>query len=195
MIMPKAKRARQTAPIEVMEAQTFYPTMAEFSDFKKYMEKIEKLDAWKAGIFKIVPPKEWTPRKAGYEPESFPFTIDLPLKQNFMNHGESGAFPPGVFQAKGSRNKKISIPDYYKMATNTTYRTPAHENEEELEKKYWKSLNFIDPVYGCDVTEGITDDGVPFNVGKLDSILNLIQDETGQVVAVSHHQYKFQAFL
>ena len=43
MIMPKAKRARQTAPIEVMEAQTFYPTMAEFSDFKKYMEKLEKL--------------------------------------------------------------------------------------------------------------------------------------------------------
>ena len=40
--------------------------MAEFKDFNKYVQKIEREGGYHGGLSKIIPPKEWTPRKSGY---------------------------------------------------------------------------------------------------------------------------------
>ena len=51
----------------VKPPKIYKPTMEEFRDFSKFVERIEKEDeAHKIGICKIIPPEEWVPRKKGY---------------------------------------------------------------------------------------------------------------------------------
>ena len=61
---------RKTAPISIKPPMVYRPSMEEFSDFLSFIEKIEKDDkAHEIGICKIIPPKEWIPRKKGYKLE------------------------------------------------------------------------------------------------------------------------------
>ena len=83
-------RSRKTAPLDFPEAMVFRPTMEEFSDFNAFIKKIEAKKAHHAGICKIIPPVEWVPRKQGYDPDSFDFKIERPLKQVFR--GERGSY-------------------------------------------------------------------------------------------------------
>ena len=64
--MPPGQKGRRTSPIQVPECVTYRPTWEEFKDFGKYIDYLESQGAHKAGIAKIVPPKEWIPRKEGY---------------------------------------------------------------------------------------------------------------------------------
>ena len=73
---------RKTAPKGIMEPKVYRPTMAEFSDFLGFVEKIEREDqAHLAGICKIIPPTEWVPRKSGYGIENLEFEIESPIEQ------------------------------------------------------------------------------------------------------------------
>ena len=73
---------RKTAPKGIMEPKVYRPTMAEFSDFLGFVEKIEREDqAHLAGICKIIPPDEWVPRKSGYGIENLEFEIESPIEQ------------------------------------------------------------------------------------------------------------------
>ena len=121
--------------------------MEEFKDFKKFIEKIEREDnAHLAGIVKIVPPKEWVPRKAGYDIETFgDLMIESPNKQKFNWISDE----KGCYQTKGLIQDKISVKDYYAMTQSPKYATPTNSGFEDLEKKYWKSLSY----QGCPICE------------------------------------------
>ena len=66
----------------------------------------------------------------------------------------------GCYLTKGIHQTKMSVADYHKMTQDERYATPKHEDYDDLEKKYWKSLNIGHPVYGCDVATAITDNGM-----------------------------------
>ena len=172
--MPDGMLGRKTAPKGMMEPKVFHPTMEEFSDFMGYIKKIEtEHNAHEAGICKIVPPKEWIPRRAGYDIESFNFEIDGPIKQKFNQIGSRGCY-----QTKGIIQPKMSVVDYKKMALSAKYATPYHKDYDDLERKYWKSLSFGPPIYGADVSNAITDaDQKIWNIAKLDSILKYVGDD------------------
>ena len=110
--MPPGIPGRKTAPQGVHQFKTYEPTMEEFRDFKKFIEKIEEEDqAHLAGIVKIKPPKEWIPRKAGYGIDTFSdIVIDRPTKQRFHWQGDRGAY-----QSKGLIQPKMNVEEYYKM--------------------------------------------------------------------------------
>lgn len=58
---------------DLPEAPVFYPTMAEFQDPHRYIDSIREIGE-KAGIIKIVPPKEWnSPFMIGKAPDDFQF--------------------------------------------------------------------------------------------------------------------------
>ena len=37
------------------------------------------------------------------------------------------------------------------------YCTPRHKDFDDLERKYWKNLTFVSPIYGADVSGSIYD--------------------------------------
>jgi len=80
--MPPDMR-RSASGLPISEARVYRPTMEEFKDFRKFVEKIEAEGAGEAGICKVIPPKEWIPRKAGYNLEDMNFLINRPILQKF----------------------------------------------------------------------------------------------------------------
>lgn len=80
--MPPDSR-RMAGNRSVAEAKVYRPTWDEFKDFNKFMEKVELDGAGDGGIIKVVPPKEWVPRKSGYQIEDLNFDIAKPILQKF----------------------------------------------------------------------------------------------------------------
>ena len=73
----------------------FKPTWEEFKDFIKYLKHIESLGAHKGGVAKIIPPKEWVPRKQGYDVENLDIKIPDPIQQ--VTYKKGSVFP-GIFK-------------------------------------------------------------------------------------------------
>lgn len=44
------------------------------------------------------------------------------------------------------------------------YCTPRYLNYEDLERKYWKNLTFVSPIYGADVSGSLYDEVLPLSV-------------------------------
>lgn len=189
MSAQKRKRpSRLTAPMDFPEAMVFHPTLEELADFSGLMKTIEEKGAHLGGICKIVPPKEWIPRKQGYDPETFKhLTIEAPKKQIFTQIGEQRAF-----QTKCLCKGPMSIKEYHELATSSRYAPPKHTSYEDLERKYWKSLHFMPPIYGADVADSITDPEVTaMNIAHLDTILKHYEEDTGQVFAGVNSPYLY----
>lgn len=174
----RGKDEETLEPRDFPEFQTFYPTMEQFCDFENFIRHIESTGAHKAGICKIVPPKEWIPRKKGYCPDDFEGEVFLkePSEQNFVTRDK------GVHQyaRNGLVNRPMTVAQFHKMATNTVYRTPQHESFSELERKYWRSIHMCPPIYGADVSNSITDPEIDaFNMAKLERqcVLKHIKDD------------------
>jgi len=74
---------RMANGLTIQEAKIYRPTWEEFKDFNKFVKKIEEEGAAEAGICKVIPPKEWVPRKKGYKIDELDFTIDRPILQRF----------------------------------------------------------------------------------------------------------------
>lgn len=63
----------------------------------------------------------------------------------------------GLFQSINVRKKAMTVKEYHKMAISDRYRTPRFIDYEDLERRYWKNVTFVPPVYGADVPGSITD--------------------------------------
>jgi jumonji domain-containing protein 2 len=156
---------------------TFYPTMEEFRSLTKYIEYMESVGAHKAGIAKIVPPKEWIPRGSGYNPADIEDIEIKPVQQDIVVTQVDGAF-----KTISDRSRpEISVDSYRRLAISNKYVTPAHNSWEELEELYWKQ-NLDDkaaaPIYGADVCDTLTDPEVKeWNIKRLDSLLTEVMEE------------------
>lgn len=43
------------------------------------------------------------------------------------------------------------------LFTLTRYCTPQHKDFDDLERKYWKNLTFVSPIYGADISGSLYD--------------------------------------
>lgn len=124
----------------------FRPTWEEFKDFNKYMRYIESVGAHKAGLAKVIPPKEWVPRKAGYDIDTIGETLKIPDPIQQVIDGQKG-----VFRSINVKKRGMNVKDYRNKANNNEFRTPRYVDYEDLERRYWKNLTFVNPIYGADV--------------------------------------------
>ncbi|KAM7338054.1 hypothetical protein ACRRTK_004173 [Alexandromys fortis] len=153
---------------------TFCPTMGEFSDFCKYIAYMESQGAHRAGLAKVIPPKEWRARLS-YEDIS-DMVIGTPLQQ--VVSGQAG-----VFTQYHKKKKAMTVGQYRDLANSKKYRTPPHVNFEDLERKYWKNRYFGAPIYGADVSGSLFNENTQhWNVGHLGSLLDLLKQECGIVI-------------
>nr|XP_055058576.1 lysine-specific demethylase 4A-like isoform X1 [Misgurnus anguillicaudatus] len=150
---------------------TFYPTMEEFNNFSRYIAYMESQGAHKAGLAKIVPPKNWKPRRSYDDIDDL--LIPAPIQQ--VVTGQSGLFTQYNIQKKG-----MTVKEFRKTANSDKFCSPRYDDFEELERKYWKNLTFNPPIYGADVNGTLYDPGVKeWNVGHLNTILDTVEHDSG----------------
>ncbi|XP_053549569.1 lysine-specific demethylase 4A isoform X2 [Bombina bombina] len=150
---------------------TFYPTIEEFRDFKRYVAYIESQGAHRAGLAKVVPPKEWKPRICYDDLDDL--VIPAPIQQ--VVTGQSGLFTQYNIQ-----KKPMTVKEFRRIANNDKYCTPRYSDFEDLERKYWKNLTFNAPIYGADVNGSLYDKHVEeWNIGHLNTILDVVERESG----------------
>ncbi|XP_072918919.1 lysine-specific demethylase 4A-like [Hemitrygon akajei] len=150
---------------------TFYPTMEEFQNFSRYIAYIETQGAHRAGLAKVVPPKEWKPCRSYDDIDDL--VIPSPIQQ--VVTGQSGLFTQYNIQ-----KKPITVREFRKIANSDKYCTPRYTDFDDLERKYWKNLTFNPPIYGADVNGTLYDEDVnEWNIGHLNTILDVVEKESG----------------
>lgn len=158
---------------EQPKIMVFRPTWEEFKDFNKYITYIESQGANKAGLAKIIPPPEWQPRKKGYNLDDLDLTIPAPICQVVTGK-------QGLYQQINIQKKPMTVKEFCELANSERYRTPKHTCYEDLERKYWKNITYVSPIYGADVSGSITDPDVDeWNINKLGSILDYVNEDYG----------------
>ncbi|XP_047445612.1 lysine-specific demethylase 4A isoform X2 [Mugil cephalus] len=150
---------------------TFYPTVEEFKDFSRYVAYIESQGAHRAGLAKIVPPKEWKPRSSYDNIDDL--VIPAPIQQ--VVTGQSG-----LFTQYNMQKKSMTVREFRKIANSDKFCSPHYDDFEELERKYWKNVTFNPPIYGADVNGSLYDPDIKeWNICHLNTILDTVECESG----------------
>ncbi|KAM4605341.1 lysine-specific demethylase 4A-like isoform 2-T2 [Polymixia lowei] len=150
---------------------TFHPTVEEFQNFSRYIAYMESQGAHKAGLAKIVPPKEWKPRHSYDDIDDL--VIPAPIQQ--VVTGQSGLFTQYNIQKKA-----MTVGEFRKIANSDKFCSPHYDDFEELERKYWKNVTFNPPIYGADVNGTLYDPEVKeWNICHLNTILDTVEHESG----------------
>ncbi|XP_020282072.1 lysine-specific demethylase 4C-like isoform X2 [Pseudomyrmex gracilis] len=157
----------------VPRIQVFRPTYEEFKNFTKYVEYMESQGAHKAGLAKVIPPPEWIPRKKGYNLDDLDLIIPSPICQVVTGK-------QGLYQQINIQKKSMTVKEYSKLANSERFATPRHFDYEDLERKYWKNITYVSPIYGADVSGTLTDPEVKeWNINHLGTILDYVNKDYG----------------
>lgn len=150
----------------------YEPTLEEMKDFSGYIKHIHETGGHRAGLVKVIPPKEYKPRKAGYGDEKlYDMIIPSPIRQEV--NGEKGLYQ----QINLVHKSKLTVREYKKLA-ESKYGTPEHGSPEELERCFWKNIFTKPSIYGADVSATLYDEDVEeFNMTKLNTILDDIRQD------------------
>lgn len=158
---------------KIPKIMVFRPTWDEFKDFSKYVQVMESQGAHKAGLAKVIPPPEWVPRKSGYNLEDLNVTIPAPICQVVTGK-------QGLYQQINIQKKSMTVKQYGELANSERYATPRHFDYEDLERKYWKNITYVAPIYGADVSGSLTDEHVnEWNINRLGTILDYVNEDYG----------------
>ncbi|XP_032937921.1 lysine-specific demethylase 4B isoform X2 [Catharus ustulatus] len=153
---------------------TFRPSLDEFRDFGRFIAYMESQGAHRAGLAKVIPPKEWKPRRTYDDIDDM--VIPAPIQQ--VVTGQSGLFTQYNIQ-----KKPMTVGEYRRLANSEKYCTPRHQDFEDLERKYWKNLTFVSPIYGADISGSLYDADVDeWNIGNLNTLLDMVEHECGIII-------------
>ncbi|XP_010755159.1 lysine-specific demethylase 4A [Larimichthys crocea] len=150
---------------------TFTPSKEEFKDFTRYIAYMESQGAHKAGMAKVIPPKDWKPRRTYDDIDDL--VIPAPIQQ--VVTGQSGLFTQYNIQ-----KKPMTVHEFRKTSNMDKFCNPRYVDFDELERKFWKNLTFNPPLYGADVSGTLYDpDVTEWNIGRLNTILDTVESESG----------------
>ncbi|XP_056122001.1 lysine-specific demethylase 4A [Rhinichthys klamathensis goyatoka] len=168
MASDAVSQSSQSPAIRIM---TFHPTKEEFKDFNRYIAYMESQGAHRAGMAKVVPPKDWKPRRTYDDIDDL--VIPAPIQQ--VVTGQSGLFTQYNIQ-----KKPMTVREFRKTANTDKFCNPIYADFDELERKYWKNLTFNPPLYGADISGTLYDpDVTEWNIGRLNTILDTVERESG----------------
>lgn len=121
----------------------------------------------------MIPPPEYIPRKMGYKIDELNVDIPAPIEQ--IVSGKQG-----IYQQINVQKRLMTVRQFQELARSERYRTPKHFDYEDLERKYWKNVTYISPIYGADVSGTLTDTDVDsWNINKLGTILDYVNKDYG----------------
>ncbi|XP_014441746.1 lysine-specific demethylase 4C isoform X2 [Tupaia chinensis] len=86
----------------------------------------------------------------------------------------------GLFTQYNIQKKAMTVKEFRQLANSGKYCTPRYLDYEDLERKYWKNLTFVAPIYGADINGSIYDEGVDeWNIARLNTVLDVVEEECG----------------
>lgn len=113
------------------------------------------------------------PRKSGYDLKDINLTIPSPISQEVNGM-------QGIYQQFNLQKKAITVQQFKELANSERYATPRHFDYNDLERKYWKNVTYISPIYGADVSGTLTDPEVKeWNINCLGTILDYVNRDYG----------------
>lgn len=176
----------------------FTPSMKQFDDFYAFNKAINKY-GMQSGIVKVIPPPEWVTKTAGcYTAENIDgIKIKNPIVQN-VNSCSSGVYTVQNVEKQRSYN----IHQWKKLSEQSNNTPPARrgpitkstksdsvlelgptadfspESCELLEKNYWRSITYAEPMYGADVLGSLFTDNIEsWNVAHLPNVLDYMEEK------------------
>ena len=103
-------------------------------------------------VFQIIPPKEWEPRKKKFNIDDLE-NVKIPDPIEQVVNGNQG-----IFRSINIKKRGMTAKEYYTKANSPKYKAPGQVTDlEDLERKYWKNITFVPPIYGADVPGSVTD--------------------------------------
>ncbi|KAF2097157.1 JmjC-domain-containing protein, partial [Rhizodiscina lignyota] len=100
----------------------FTPTMEQFKDFKKFVEKIDKY-GMKSGIVKVIPPKEWRDSLPTLEEAVKTIKVKNPIMQEFV--GTHGTYT----QQNIEKQRSYNLPQWRALTNESNHQPPAKRGE------------------------------------------------------------------
>ncbi|KAH6695782.1 JmjC domain-containing protein [Plectosphaerella plurivora] len=100
----------------------FCPTMDQFKDFKKFMEKVDSY-GMKSGIIKIIPPKEWKEKLPKLDELVKQIRVREPIAQEIM--GSGGTYR----QVNVLHGRSYNLPQWRKLCEQSEHQPPARRGE------------------------------------------------------------------
>ncbi|XP_058834810.1 probable lysine-specific demethylase 4A [Topomyia yanbarensis] len=171
--------------MSIPRLMVFRPTWEEFQDFPGYIKYMESKEAHKAGLVKVIPPPEWIPRKQGYDLKNINVTIRTPISQVV-----SGM--QGLYQQLNIQKRAMTVQEFYSKTRQERHATPKHFDYEDLEKKFWKNVTYVAPIYGADVPGSLTDTDVKvWNINSLGTILDYVNADYNISIAGVNTAYLY----
>lgn len=74
----------------------------------------------------------------------------------------------------------MTLRQFKELAESERYQTPKHFDYDDLERKYWKNVTYIAPLYAADVMGSLSDTDLDvWNIDRLDTILNFVNKDYG----------------
>ena len=97
-------------------------------------------------------------------------TIGTPIEQKITNLG--GTKSGGHYETRNTAKNPITVMEFRKKTELENYKTPKFSDWSDLERKYWKQISYISPIYGADVNGSLFGEEIDvWNVAKLDTML------------------------
>ena len=86
----------------------------------------------------------------------------------------------GVYQSINVQKRTMTVEEYQQHSQLDRFKTPSFNDFEDLERKYWKNITFVAPVYGADLKGSVTDSSCDeWNIERLGSILDYVEKDYG----------------
>ena len=119
------------------QPMTFRPTIEELTSVVDYVSYMERQGAHKAGIAKIIPPKLWIARKAGYDPTK----LNMKLGTLVAHHIADSVEVPGCFMTETDlTGPSVTVSAYQQLAIIAKNLPPPHTCYNDLEQLYWQGV-------------------------------------------------------
>jgi len=159
--------------LDQYQPMTFRPTIDELTSFVDYVSYMEKQCAHKAGVAKIIPPKSWVARKAGYDSGKLNTKMGSLIAHNISD----AVRVPGCFMTEPDLSgTSVTLAAYQQLAVTAKHLPPKHTCYNELEQIYWKAESL--PAFTAEVQGTLTDsDQEVLNLAFLPNILTGFRDE------------------
>ncbi|KAF2640911.1 hypothetical protein P280DRAFT_543846 [Massarina eburnea CBS 473.64] len=100
----------------------FCPTMDQFRNFKRFVEKIDKY-GMKSGIVKVIPPKEWRNSLPDLSDAVKAIKVKNPITQEFA--GQHGIYT----QANIEKQRSYNLPEWKAVTEEAHHQPPAKRGE------------------------------------------------------------------